>query len=192
MESKKKIEIIESQLRHIYAQIVWSHKIQEKQADIYRKRQNRCEVMRIVTSSLTSSGIIASILVDSELVKIITAIISFITLFINSYLKSYDLATLASEHKNSALELLDLRNRLSSTLTDIKIDDLQLEDIKEIRDGYINEIEGVYKNCRDASNKAVEKARISLTKIQDNTFSDEEINSYLPVYTRKEETDESK
>ena len=148
--------------------------------------------MRIVTSSLTSSGIIASILVDSELVKIITAIISFITLFINSYLKSYDLATLASEHKNSALELLDLRNRLSSTLTDIKIDDFQLEDIKEIRDKYINEIEGVYKNCRDASNKAVEKARISLTKIQDNTFSDEEINSYLPLYTRKEESDESK
>ena len=33
------IEIIESQLRQVFASVVWSHKIQEKQADIYLKQK---------------------------------------------------------------------------------------------------------------------------------------------------------
>ena len=185
MEEKEKIKKVEQQLRQTYAQIVWTHKIQEKQADIFRKRHNCFNVAGIIAASLTSSGIIASFFTDSNWVRIITAVISFIALFLNLYLKSYDLSSLASEHKKSALELLSIRNRLTSTLTDIKLEELGLKEIKAIRDKYLEELDTIYRGCRDAGDKAVCKARESLTNIQDNSFSEEEIDSYLPLYTKK-------
>ena len=40
------IELLESQIRQIFASVVWTHKIQEKQADIYRDRYNKLETAK--------------------------------------------------------------------------------------------------------------------------------------------------
>ena len=39
------MEILESQLRQIFASVVWTHKIQEKQSDIYLNRYNNLEFL---------------------------------------------------------------------------------------------------------------------------------------------------
>ena len=51
--------VLESAVRQTFAGVVWSHKIQEKQADIFAKRFKRMELVKIAASSLTSVGIVS-------------------------------------------------------------------------------------------------------------------------------------
>src|SRR5699024_4378452 len=88
---KIKMEHIEAHLRQILASTVWTHKIQEKQADIYLNKYNLFETIRIIVLAITTSGIVSCIFVDEVWIKIVTAILSAISLFISTYLKSYDL-----------------------------------------------------------------------------------------------------
>lgn len=165
--------------------MVWTHKIQEKQADIYLEQYNRLEFIRISLSALTSSGIFTVIFVDNFWLKLITAIVSAISLFISTYFKTYDLKLLQKEHKKSALLFLKLREELVSVLCDIKMNKYTEEELLKKRDDLINKKVEIANNTLDASEKAVKKASESLKVKQDNTYTDEEIDSFLPLLARK-------
>lgn len=66
-------EKLEDSVRNSYGSVVWSHKIQEKQADIYSNKYKILETINIATASLTSAGIIAIIFVDPFWLKLISA-----------------------------------------------------------------------------------------------------------------------
>lgn len=163
---------------------MWTHKIQEKQADIYLKEYKFLEFIRILLSALTSSGIFAVVFVDNFWLKLITAIVSAISLFISTYFKTYDLKLLQKEHKKSALAFLELREELTSVLCDIKMNKYTEEELFKKRDDLIKKKIKIANNTLDASEKAVTKASESLKCRQDNTYSDEEIDSFLPLLAR--------
>ena len=52
---------LEDVVRDSYASVVWSHKIQEKQSDIYAEKYKTMEIINIGTASLTSVGIVTMI-----------------------------------------------------------------------------------------------------------------------------------
>lgn len=54
-------KMLEDVVRDSYASVVWSHKIQEKQADIYAEKFKKMETVNIGAASLTSVGIVALI-----------------------------------------------------------------------------------------------------------------------------------
>ncbi|WP_330638722.1 SLATT domain-containing protein [Romboutsia hominis] len=180
------IGFLESQLRQLFASVVWTHKIQEKQADIYLKQYKCLEFWRILLSALTSSGIFAVIFVDELWLKLITAIVSAISLFISTYFKTYDLKLLQKEHKKSALALLELREELVSVLCDIKMNKYKEDELFKKRDDLIKKKIKIANNTLDASENAVNQASENLKKRKDNTYSDEEIDSFLPLLARKD------
>lgn len=188
-------KILEAQIRQIFASVVWTHKIQEKQADIYRNRYVVLENWKIVLSAIASSGIITTLFIDDYKLKVFSAITSFISLLITSYLKVYDLGALIETHKKSAVELLNIREQIISMLCDIRMNRMTEEQIINRRDALLGDLMNIYNITRDASEKAVCMASKNLKTRQDNTYSDEEIDSFLPVYLRSsvlgEETNES-
>ena len=103
------MEYIEAQLRQKLVSTVWTHKIQEKQADIYLNKYNLLETIRIIILAITTSGVVSCIFVDEVWIKLITAILSAISLFISTYLKSYDLKGLHQRHKETAIQLSNRR-----------------------------------------------------------------------------------
>lgn len=82
-------------IRQQFASVVWTHKVQEKQADIYSERYSWLETINIIVAALTTCGIVGLIFQDenSLWLKIITAIFSFATLAISAYYKSFDPST---------------------------------------------------------------------------------------------------
>ena len=46
--------IMESQLRELYGRTVWTHKTQEKCADILRARNHNMKIFQIILSALTT------------------------------------------------------------------------------------------------------------------------------------------
>lgn len=180
-----KIEILEGQIRQIFAGTVWTHKIQEKQADIYLAKYKCLEKLRIGLSAVTTSGIITVVFIDKFWLKIITAIISGLSFFINSYFKMYDLKSLYKHHKQSAIDLLELREELITILCDIKIGKYDECLLSARRDEVLSKQISIYRKCLDVEGKAVDRASDNLKGRKDNTYSDEEIDSYLPVVARK-------
>ena len=105
--------VLEDVVRDSYGGVVWTHKIQEKQADIYAEKFKKMETINIVAASLTSAGIIAIIFTDPLWLKLISAIVSFATVYITAYYKSFDLQKLVAAHKATASKMIDNVNILS-------------------------------------------------------------------------------
>ena len=179
-------QLLESQIRQIFASVVWTHKIQESQADIYRERYNKFEMAKIIASSITSAGIISIVFVDEFYLKIATAIISMISIGINSYYKTFDLISMANEHKQIALKFLRLRERLISLLCDIKMQKLNEDEINLKRDEILDALMNVYDNTKDATSDAVDRASKYLKERGDLTYTDKDIDSFLPIHLKRE------
>lgn len=181
----KDVEIQEGQIRQLFASVVWTHKIQEKQSDLYIKKYKVIETVKTFLLALTSSGIISILFVDDFWLKVVSALSSAISLFISVYYETYDLKTQASIHKKTALLLFRLRDSIISILADIKCNKLSYEEIiLKKNDAYTQYFE-ICNDAKDVSEKAVNKASKYLKKRKDNTYSDEEIDSFLPIGLRK-------
>ncbi len=91
---------------------MWSHKIQEKQCDIYTKQYRFLETLNIIAASTTSVGILSLIFTTQFWIKIISAILSFVTIFVSAYFKSFDLHQMTLSNKTTANKLLCIRDQL--------------------------------------------------------------------------------
>ena len=185
MEGKMKdnYQMLESVVRDSYASIVWSHKIQEKQSDIYSDMYKRLETAKILLSAITSGGIIALIFTNTFWLKLITATISVITVFINGYFKSFDLQKSISTHKQTANRLIKV------LLTKIKMRSESAEDLLLEYQKLIEESDNIYLEAPSTTSKAVDKASKALKITKDNTFLDDEIDSFLPRGLKKDNYD---
>lgn len=176
---------LESSVRDTLCSVVWSHKIQEKQADIYAKHFKVMETAKILSASLTSVGIVSLIFTDQLWIKIISTLISFISVFISALFKSFDLQIMVGQHKAAANNLLAVRDDLKLLILQIK---LQENDPNTLYDRYeeiVHQLDKVYVDAPNTTDKAVALARIALNITKDNTFTDGEIDGFLPVGLRK-------
>ncbi len=180
MATDSQIKLIESQLRELYGRVVWTHKTQEKCADIILKRHTRLKIAQIILSALTTTGIVISVFGESTMVGIISAILSAFLFGLNSYTKDYDLGEIAQKHSNAASELWNVRENYLSLLTDLKSERLSLEEVREERDILQDKLYNVYKGAPRTISAAYKKATIGLKTNEELTFSDDEINNLLP------------
>ncbi|MDA6076428.1 SLATT domain-containing protein [Edwardsiella anguillarum] len=126
--------IMEGQLRECYGRVVYSHKTHEKCADILMRNHEYIKLAHIGFSVLITGGIVTTLLSDSKAGVIISAILSTIVLFLNTYTKNYDLGELAQKHRQAAADLWVIREEYLSLLTDVRISDLPLDVIRARRD----------------------------------------------------------
>ncbi len=181
MDTCSQIEILESQIRECFGRVVWTHKTQEKCADILFARNSVFRWTQIILSAITTTGILASLFTNSKWVVILSAIVSFVLVCINAYLKQYDLGEIAQRHTEAAVGLWDIRESYFSLLTDLRLrDNVDIEDIKKRRDDLQNRLKRLYKGAPRTISKAYSKASKALKEYDEMTFSDEEIDKFLP------------
>lgn len=178
-------DLLESAVRDSYAGVVWSHKIQEKQSDIYAEKFKKMETINIGAASLTSVGIIAMVFTDPLWLKLISALISFATVYITAYFKSFDLQKLITSHKATANKLISVRDRYKVLLTEIKLQSDSVENLLSRYNELVRETDDIYLDAPSTTDEAVDKASEALKIKKDNTFSDEEIDSFLPSSLRR-------
>lgn len=178
--------ILEAQLRELYGRTVWTHKTQEKCADILRTRNHNMKILQIVLSALTTTGILITVFGDNQVVGIISAILSAILFTLNAYFQKYDLGEIAQKHSESASDIWNIREQYLSLLTDLNTGRIDLEKVSEKRDELQNDLFNVYKGAPRTLSKAYKKATEALNMNEELTFSKEEINNLLPLELRKE------
>ena len=181
MSEIKKYEVLLETVRQNFASVVWTHKIQEKQADIYAERYSLLETINIILAALTSCGII-SLFSNEDCIglKIITAILSFGTLSITAYFKSFDLKTLEKQHKDAANQFIVIRNELLQIISDVHMKIKPVEEIYTEYQTIMTHLNELYVSAPSTSDKAVDRASSALNVKREYTYSDEEIDKFLP------------
>ncbi len=184
-DKSKQIEILEAQIRECFGRVVWSHKIQEKCADIALKTLKHIKIWQIILSAIITTSILTYVFGYIKIVLIIGAIISTILLVLNAYNKDYNLGEIAQKHANTASELWNIREAYLSLLTDIKATTISIDKIINKRDELQSKLSNIYNGSPRTNKKAYLKARKALKLNEELTFSDEEIDAFLPKELRK-------
>ncbi|WP_268225329.1 SLATT domain-containing protein [Sinomicrobium oceani] len=179
-------KMLETQLRELYGRVVWTHKTQEKCADILKTRNHNIKVTQIVLSALTTTGILVTVFGDNKIVGIVSAILSAIGFTINAYYQKYDLGEISEKHADSASDIWSVREKYLSLLTDLKSENADIDEIRAKRDELQEELHSIYKGSPRTISKAYKEATKALKKNEELTFSDNEIDNLLPIDLRKE------
>jgi hypothetical protein len=178
-------ELLESQLRENYGKIVYSHKTQEKCADILSERNNYIKNFQIILSGLITTGLLVRVFKGEEWALIVSTILSAIQFALTSYLKEYNLGETIQKHTNAALELLEIREKYLSLLTDLNTRVISLNQVIVRRDELQEELSKTYKGSPRTFSKAYVNAQKALQINEELTFSNEEIDKFLPIPLRK-------
>ncbi|MGX2968078.1 SLATT domain-containing protein, partial [Ursidibacter sp. B-7004-1] len=103
----------------------------------------------------------------------------------NSYTKDYDLGAIAQKHRQAGANLWVIREKYLSLLTDLRMNRLPIQEICEIRDELLSELHSIYVVAPSTNFEAYQKAQKALKEMEDMTFSDDEIDKFLPENLRK-------
>lgn len=174
------------QIRECYGRVVWTHKIHEKCADILNARNNRIKFWQIVLSAVTTTGIFATVFGEIPELGYISAVISFVLTILNVYVKKYDLGALSQKHSDAACSLWNIRESYLSLITDMNSGAISDEDVRKKRDALQASLHKLYKGTPSSNvGEAYQIASNALKNNEELTFSDEEIDMFLPSSQRK-------
>ena len=103
---------------------------------------------------------------------------------ITAYFKSFDLQTLGKQNKEAANQFLVIRNELLQIIGDIHIQKENLQDIEGRYSDIIRRLNELYVSAPSTTDKAVKRATQALNIKQEYTYSEEEIDRFLPASLR--------
>jgi SMODS and SLOG-associating 2TM effector domain family 4 len=104
---------------------------------------------------------------------------------LNSYTKSYDHGQLAQKHKQTAANLWLIRERYLNLITDIVMGERPIEALQKERDLIMSDLHSAYTGAPATTSKAYASTQRALQRDEDLTFSDEEIDAFLPKELKK-------
>ncbi len=112
-------------------------------------------------------------------------VISTALLVLNSYSKNSDLGELAQKHKQAANGLWLIREKYLSLLVDLAMRERPIEAMQKQRDELVEQLHAVYSGAPSTTFKAYRKAQEALQRREDMTFTDKEIDAFLPAELRR-------
>ncbi|EFK3452568.1 SLATT domain-containing protein [Escherichia coli] len=172
--------VLEGQIRECYARVVYSHKTHEKCSDILLSRLSSIKFWQIILSALTTGGFLATFFGAGEVGTGVGIVVSTLLLILNAYTKDYDLGELAQKHKQAANEIWLIREKYLSLLTDLAMGEKPIEQLQSERDSLLESLHSVYSGSPSTTFEAYKKAQDALKNKEDLTFSEEEIDAFLP------------
>lgn len=178
--------VLEGQMRECYGRVVYSHKTHEKCADILLSRLSAIKLWQIILSAVTTGGFIAAVFGAGKVGAAVGMVVSTALLVLNAYTKNYDLGELSQKHKQAANDLWIVREKYLSLLVDLRIKEKPLESLQKRRDELVEQLHSVYSGAPSNTFQAYKRAQDALKKFEDMTFSDAEIDAFLPQELKRD------
>lgn len=154
-------------------------------ADLCTGKLNRLKLWQIGLSAVTSSGLLSVIFIDSIWLKIGTAVVSLISLYVNAYMKSFDLGEVAQKHRNAAQKIWGVRESYLSLLTDLRMVAINDDQARIRRDELQKQLGQIYVGAPQTNFEAYISAQKALKELEDYTFSDDELDEFVPLSLKK-------
>jgi hypothetical protein len=181
--------VFESQVRECYGRCAYTHKTHEKMAERSAAALRNFKWAQIVLSALTTGGAVGVVFDRSSIVfPYATAALAISLLILNSYLKDLDPGQLAQKHREAASDIWNIREAYLSLLTDIRDPTFALPDLRTRRDDLQTQLHKIYRSAPHTDSRAYGEAQNSLKNKEDLTFSEAEIDAFLPVPLKRQQS----
>ena len=181
---------LQAQIRECFGRVVYSTKTHEKCADQCMKKLGYVKFLQIALAALTTGGLITAVFGTkdvSQISIIISTIFSTILLALNTYTKDSDPGQQSEKHKKTASELWNIRESYLSVLADLHDGNIDIEAARKKRDELQASLATIYATAPRTSSKAYSHASKGLKEKEELTFSDTEIDAFLPEILRHTE-----
>jgi len=172
-------------IRETFGNVVYTHKTYEKAADICISKSKRIKLINVILLALTSSSALGSIL-KGQIFLVSTSILATTALFFVVYQLSSNFAGLGQEYKTVAKKLWVIREKYQNLIADVMNEKYASSEIVEKRDSLLFELSQILESALPTDNKAYSKARKALKIDKERTFSNKEIDNFLPEELRIE------
>jgi hypothetical protein len=180
-----KFQILEDSVRNTFGRVMWSHKIQEKQADILAGLSSQIMWANIILASFTSAGVVSTVFLDRYWMKLASALVSFLSAAAAALSKQLDLTDRVKVHRKAATDYLSVKDRLQILLMMIH---LQQEPFDNLEKEYISlaaSVDAINAQAPQTTDSAVARASRALHVGKDDEITDDEIDNGLPQSLRK-------
>lgn len=138
-------------VEELYDNIVWTHKIHEKQADIYSANEKRLQKISIACIAITAVLAGVGIGINCIWLSIATTALALIATFVSIYREAKPYDVLVCDHSSYAKDYLALREELTSILVKVPFDE---EAIDCVRCKYVQLSEHAPRTTDEAENEA--------------------------------------
>lgn len=177
---------LESQVRESFGRCAYTHKTHEKMAERHAARLWRVKWVQIILSALTTCGAVGVVFAKEQpLYAYSTLVMSLLTLLVTGYVKDLNPGELAQKHRETASDIWNVRESYLSLLADIRDPAIPMAKLRERRDDLQKMLYKIYRAAPHTDGKAYGEAQGALKDNEELTFSDEEIDKFLPAELRR-------
>jgi hypothetical protein len=169
--------------RELYGRVVYSHKVHEKEREIWSGNVSWMNRVNIALTGITTVFAVISASLKPLWALIVTAISAAAAVCFAVWQASADPASNEAKHRVTAKELLWIREQLLLFIGSCQAA-TDPPDAQRQLDMLTRELTAVYKFAPDTSPEAYAAAD-KMIKSGHFTFSDDEIDGFLPVDLRK-------
>lgn len=174
-------------IRESFGRVLYTHKTHEKDRERLTFLGTVSKWTNIVLSGLTFGGVIATVGTKDPFWLSISLLLSTLSAGYAVFQLSFDPNRKAGSHRTAAKQFLVIRNQHVHLMADIKEGLLTADQVRSRRDELEKEFTDAVAVAPDTSPRAYRKAQKALQVDEDMTFSDEELNAFLPnalAYTK--------
>jgi hypothetical protein len=182
-------EYVLATARELYGRVVYSHKVHEKEREIWSDKTCGMTWRNIILASATTVLAIISIAVEQKTVILTFTILSAaLSTAAVLYQSSFDPVAKENRHRVAAKELLCLREELLLLIVRCRTGREELNHLQLSLENLARAVSSVYKFLPDTSPQAYANARATL-KGGEMTLSDAEIDAFLPRVLRNHQSE---
>jgi len=167
-------------VRESYGRVVYTHKTHEKAREIASRRADLVKLGNIVLTVLTTASLLSTVITNQRALLYVSSALSALTLLFVFFQLSFDPARESEQHRATAKELWYVREQYIHLLADLKTSP-DAPDLAKRRDEMTEELKKIYALAPNTSSKAYAAAQKALKVSEDMTFSDDEIDQFLPT-----------
>lgn len=190
MDEKVNYDVLEDCVRNVFGRVMWSHKIQEKQADIQAHCSLVMTVANVMLSAAASVGLLSIIFVDQFWLKLASTLASFVSTAVIGLSKELDLPDRIITHRKAAVDYLAVKDRLQNLLMKIRSQTVPLERLEEEFSRLNESVNYINARAPQTTDRAVHRASRALKMKNDDNITNKEIDNGLPPSLRKGNADE--
>ena len=166
-------------IRESFGRVVYSHKTHEKAREIENSKAEVVKWANIILTALTSGSLLTTVVTNERVLLYTSSALAAITLGFLIFQLSFNPEKEAERHRTVAKELWYVREKYIHLLTDIATNPHGI-DASRRRNELVEELKFIYKFAPDTSSKAYAAAQKALKISEDMTFSNDELNRFLP------------
>ena len=173
--------------RELYGRAVYSHKTHEVERELWADVVFWMNVGNICLAAATTVAAVIAASLKPTWAMILTAVLAAASICFIIWQASFDPAGKEAQHRAAAKELLWIREQFLLLIAHCNASNANVPDLQRSLDMLTLQITAAYKFTPSTSPKAYKIADDRL-KRGEFTFSDDEIDAFLPLALRRNET----